>query len=149
MLDTLFAVGLFTSDHVKPNFIHVVLFFFQRPCKTKGNQGKIFSVAFCSPAKSLTFSGLVENPLVKVLTAKQNAPKYSFQHVEVVQGNQTPRVCSSETNSIRDSIRPAALAMEPVPISSMCDLFVPGTKRAKYYPCFFGLLFFSFPPPPL
>ena len=23
-----------------------------------------FSVAFCSPAKSLTFSGLVENPLV-------------------------------------------------------------------------------------
>ena len=39
----------------------------------------LFSVAFCSPAKSLTFSGLVENPIswqkVKVLTAKQSAPK--------------------------------------------------------------------------
>ena len=38
-----------------------------------------FSVAFCSPAKSLTFSGLVENPLVgkklKSQAAKQNAPK--------------------------------------------------------------------------
>ena len=36
------------------------------------------SVAFCSPAKSLTFSGSMENPLVGkklVLTSKQHAPK--------------------------------------------------------------------------
>ena len=36
-------------------------------------------VAFCSPAKSLFFSGLMEHPFVgkklKVITSKQNAPK--------------------------------------------------------------------------
>ena len=31
---------------------------------TKGGLSHSYSVAFCSPAKSLTFSGLVENPLV-------------------------------------------------------------------------------------
>ena len=35
-----------------------------------------FSVAFCSPAKSLTVCGFMENPLVgEVLTSKQNATK--------------------------------------------------------------------------
>ena len=37
----------------------------------------IYSVAFCSPAKSLTFCGLMEHPLVgvQVLRSKQSAPK--------------------------------------------------------------------------
>ena len=39
------------------------------------------SVAFCSPAKSLNFSGLIRKPIswqkVKVLTSKQNAPKWN------------------------------------------------------------------------
>ena len=48
-------------------------------CRKAGNR-KENSVAFCSPAKSLTFSGLVENPSiswqeVKVLTSRQNAPR--------------------------------------------------------------------------
>ena len=41
-------------------------------------QRRCFSVAFCSPAKSLTFSGLMGNPSwpkTKVLTSKQHAPK--------------------------------------------------------------------------
>ena len=44
--------------------------------------GRVFqqsSVAFCSPAKSLTFSGVMGKPIswqkVKVLTSKQDAPK--------------------------------------------------------------------------
>ena len=44
------------------------------------NKTRVFSVAFCSPAKSLTFSGSMENPLVgkkfKVLTSQQNAPQF-------------------------------------------------------------------------
>ena len=46
----------------------------------------INSVAFCSPAKSLPFSGLMGNPLVskklKVPTSKQNATKYIFMCFE-------------------------------------------------------------------
>ena len=59
----------------------------------------LFSVAFCSPAKSVTFSGLVENPLVgkklNVLTAMQNASKFQgTQH----QNRFTPLLTSSPSD---------------------------------------------------
>ena len=34
------------------------------PTKLSGKGEHMLSVAFCSPSKSLTFSGLMENPLV-------------------------------------------------------------------------------------
>ena len=47
--------------------------------KSKVPEPELSSVAFCSPAKGLTFSALTENPFVgkkvRVLTAKQNASK--------------------------------------------------------------------------
>ena len=47
------------------------------------------SVAFCSPAKSFTFSGSSGKPIswqkVKVLTAKQSAPKRSGTHTPIPQ----------------------------------------------------------------
>ena len=52
-------------------------------CPGSARSGNKILVAFCSPAKNLIVSGLMENLLVgkkvKVLTSKQNATKKSLQ----------------------------------------------------------------------
>ena len=53
------------------------------------------SVAFCSPATKLAFSGLMENPLVgKQLKSKQNAPKTQLLDTTLL-ANQTAPSCSA------------------------------------------------------
>ena len=72
-------------DHLSDATWRFPFWFPLKPKRTGGNPPKRYThthpVAFCSPARSLTFSGLIGKPIswqkVQVLTSKQHAPKHT------------------------------------------------------------------------
>ena len=99
------------------------------------------SVAFCSPAKSLTFRGLMENPLrwqkANVLTSKQNATKVGkmTHHGGIVpsftQLQRNPAILRSGKSA--EDMTEGAHERQAAPASLGSLFFAPGRNKIWVY----------------
>ena len=84
-------------------------------------QGKIKhivlnSVAFCSPAKSLTFGGLIENPFVgKKLKSEHPSKMHQSKHME--EERRAPRISAKGSHEPKGR-EPCAKHVRPIGFSS-------------------------------